>query len=61
MIAPSFENIVILIFGSPTASSSSAHQNDPLGSEVVVGNPAIAIEKLTIWLALNEYLTPIDQ
>ncbi len=61
MIAPSFEHIVILIFGSPTAPSSSADQNDPLGSQVVVSNPAIAIEKLTIRLALNGHLTPIDQ
>jgi hypothetical protein len=32
-----------------------------LGSQVVVSNPAIAIEKLTIRLALNGHLTPIDQ
>ena len=61
MIAPSFENIVILIFGSPTTASSRADQNDPLRSQVVVGNPAIAIEKLTIRLALNCHLTSLDQ
>ena len=61
MIAPIFENIVILVLNAPTCPSSTTAIKNDLRGERMVGNPTIVIEELSIGFAVDFYFTPVNQ